>query len=387
MGEASRPKKVLVSGCYDLLHGGHIAFFESAAKYGDLYVCLGSDRNVRLLKGHGTQFNERERLYMVQAIRFVHEARIASGSGLLDYEPDMAEIRPDYFVVNSDGGSEAKRRLCEKYGVAYVELPREPKAGLPARSSSGIKKELAGETKPSPLPYRLCLAGGWMDQPFVSKYAPGSVVVVSIEPTREFNLRSGMATSTRQQWAKIGPNVLRDQPEELAKLLFGFENPPGTKYVAGSQDAIGLTHGGISRLVYDGAYWPTRIDRCVEPEICDWVQRHIRLVELFARPAGYDPLLDQRLSRDAVERLGRSGNECWEAILRKDLKGLGAAMTATHDAWREILPLTTSPQIDAELNRFADVSTGRITSGCGGGYIFLATDRGIPGSFGIEVRR
>lgn len=135
-------KKVLVSGCYDLLHAGHVTFFETAAEYGDLYVCVGSDANIRLLKGHEPKFNEDERLYLVQSIRFVHHARIGSGVGLLDFEPDMAEIQPDYFVVNSDGGSDIKRQLCAKYGVEYLELERIPKPGLPARSSTSIKAAL-----------------------------------------------------------------------------------------------------------------------------------------------------------------------------------------------------------------------------------------------------
>ncbi|MHB9141732.1 MAG: adenylyltransferase/cytidyltransferase family protein, partial [Paludibacter sp.] len=36
-------KKVFVSGCYDMLHSGHVAFFEEAAQHGDLYVGIGSD--------------------------------------------------------------------------------------------------------------------------------------------------------------------------------------------------------------------------------------------------------------------------------------------------------------------------------------------------------
>ena len=139
-----RPK-VLVSGCYDLLHAGHVAFFETAAQYGDLYVCLGADENIRRLKGRPPKFSQDERLYIVQAIRYVTQARVSSGTGMLDFEPDLVEIKPDFFVVNEDGASEDKRRLCEQHGVQYVVLPRIPKAGLPARSSTSIKAELAEE--------------------------------------------------------------------------------------------------------------------------------------------------------------------------------------------------------------------------------------------------
>src|SRR3989440_11391904 len=130
----------MVSGCYDLLHAGHVVFFETAATYGELYVCIGSDRTIEQLKGRPPRFNERERLYIVQSIRYVYEARISRGSGHLDFEPELLEIRPDLFIVNHDGGSEAKRDLCAKHGIEYVELPRVPKTGLPARSSSAIKQ-------------------------------------------------------------------------------------------------------------------------------------------------------------------------------------------------------------------------------------------------------
>lgn len=137
-----RPK-VLVSGCYDLLHAGHVAFFETAAQYGDLYVCIGADDNIQRLKNHAPQFSQAERLYIVSSLRFVTHARISSGTGMLDFEPDMAEIKPDIFIVNEDGASEDKRQVCAKYGVQYVVLPRTPKAGLPARSSTAIKASLA----------------------------------------------------------------------------------------------------------------------------------------------------------------------------------------------------------------------------------------------------
>ena len=140
----SEPRpKVLVSGCYDLLHAGHVMFFETAAQYGDLHVCIGADENILRLKDHRPTFSQDERLYIVQSIRFVHHARVSTGSGWLDFEPDMAEIKPDYFVVNEDGADEQKRELCEKYGVEFVVLARTPKAGLPARSSTDVKASLA----------------------------------------------------------------------------------------------------------------------------------------------------------------------------------------------------------------------------------------------------
>jgi len=374
-------KKVLVSGCYDLLHAGHIAFFETAAKYGDLHVCIGSDDNIRLLKGHAPKFSQDERLYMVQSIRHVAHARISTGSGMLDFEPDIAELRPDFFVVNHDGTTPEKKALCEKRGVEFVELPRVPKEGLPARSSSGIKRSMD-------LPYRVCLAGGWLDQPWVSEVAPGSVVVAQIEPTVQFSLRSGMATSTRQHWERVAPlGVEITDHEKMARVLFGYENPPGTKYVAGSQDAIGLTYPGVNRLDYDGGYWPHNIESSRDESVCKWLEDSLAVVPLFERPPGYDPLSEQHLTPEIIGRLGKAGERCYKAILNKDIAAFGQSMTDTHDAWRDMLPETTSPEIDKLLNSYNDKGYGRITSGCGGGYIYVATQDDLPGSFRVKVCR
>ena len=132
-------KKVFVSGCYDLLHSGHVEFFRQAAQYGDLYVGIGSDATILDYKHHKTVYSEQERLFMVRSIRYVKEAYINSGSGILDFVPTLDIVKPDILVVNSDGGSEAKRQLCEQRGIEYVVLQRDPHEGLTARSSTALK--------------------------------------------------------------------------------------------------------------------------------------------------------------------------------------------------------------------------------------------------------
>ena len=246
-------KKVLVSGCYDLLHGGHIAFFKTAATFGDLYVSIGRDENLLLLKGKRPVFSEEERLFTVKSIRYVYDAFLASGRGMLDFEPDLIRLKPDIFVVNSDGHTPDKEALCKMNGIQYMVLERIPEPGLPDRSSSATKRDMR-------FPYRLCLAGGWIDQPWVSKIHPGSVVVAQIWPTMDFNNRSGLATSSRDFAIRIwGDRYPDGDPVENAKILFGAENPPGTKYVAGSQDHLGLLMPGVNRLHYNGGYWPDYI--------------------------------------------------------------------------------------------------------------------------------
>ena len=136
----SQSKKVVVTGCYDWFHSGHLRFFEEASALGDLYVVVGSDENVRLLKGEGhPMFPQGERRYLVQSMRYVKQALISSGSGWMDAEPEIAQIKPDFYVVNEDGDVSEKRKFCETRGIEYVVLKRIPKEGLPRRQSTDLR--------------------------------------------------------------------------------------------------------------------------------------------------------------------------------------------------------------------------------------------------------
>lgn len=134
--------KVFVSGCFDVLHSGHIAFLEEAAKYGDLYVSIGSDKTVVELKHRPTLYNENERLYMITALRCVTEAHIARGTGIMDFTDLLDEIKPDIFFVNQDGDTPAKRTFMKERGIRYVVEERRPHADLPVRSTTAIRTEI-----------------------------------------------------------------------------------------------------------------------------------------------------------------------------------------------------------------------------------------------------
>ena len=245
-------KKVFVSGCYDLLHSGHVEFFRQAAEYGDLYVGIGSDATILDYKHHKTVYSEQERLFMVKSIRYVKDAYINAGSGIMDFVPTVDFLKPDILVVNEDGGNEDKRRFCEERGIEYVVLKRDPHEGLTPRSSTDLKK-----TK-SRIPTRLDLAGTWIDQPYVSQYAPGWAITISLEPTFEVRERCGLSTSTRNMIKKIWPYQLPNMdPEMLAKLVFCFENDPERSdgIISGAQDSIGICIPGLCRHYYDNRFF------------------------------------------------------------------------------------------------------------------------------------
>ena len=139
MAPSSR-KKVVVTGCYDWFHSGHVRFFEEVSELGDLYVIVGHDANIRLLKGEGHPlFPDTERRYVVGAIRLVKQALISTGTGWMDAEPEIKRIGADIYAVNEDGDKPEKREFCRQHGLEYVVLKRTPKAGLPRRQSTDLR--------------------------------------------------------------------------------------------------------------------------------------------------------------------------------------------------------------------------------------------------------
>jgi cytidyltransferase-like protein len=140
MPSAPGRKKVVATGCYDWFHTGHVRFCEEVSAYGDLYVVVGHDANIRLLKGEGHPlFSAEERRYVVGSIRHVKQALISSGDGWLDADPEIRRLQPDIYAVNEDGDKGGKREYCQQLGIEYLVLKRTPAPGLARRSSTDLR--------------------------------------------------------------------------------------------------------------------------------------------------------------------------------------------------------------------------------------------------------
>lgn len=376
-------KKVFVSGCYDMLHSGHVAFFEEAASYGDLYVGLGSDRTISQLKGRKTINTDRERLYMVKALRMVKDAWINSGSGLMDFEKEVLELRPDIFFVNEDGFTPDKQELCQQLGITLKVSKRIPSQGLPVRSTTALRKECR-------IPFRLDLAGGWLDQPFVSKYFPGPVITISIEPEIEFNDRSGMSSSTRAKAIDLWQSDIPEgDKEKLARTLFCVENPPGTSYVSGSQDSIGIVYPGVNRLDYpSGNYWPEKITSVTEEATLAWIEKHLWFINLSPREQGYNVLSDTIINEKGAKMLAEAAIGVWQAIADQDLIAFGDWFKKSFEAQIAMFPHMVNPFILEQISQYQNESLGwKISGAGGGGYLVLVADHPIKNAIQISIRR
>lgn len=367
-----------------MMHSGHVAFFKEAARFGELFVGIGSDRTIEELKGRETWNSEQERLFMVQSVRYVSRAWINSGSGILDFVEELKHLNPDRYVVNEDGHSPSKQDLCRELGIEYIILKRIPEPGLPERSTTGIKRNMI-----NPLPYRLDLAGTWIDQPYLSKVFPGWAITISLEPIVEYNERSGMSTSTRKAAKELWNNQLPlGKPEKLAEMLFRFENKPGSTLISGAQDAIGICIPGLARHYYSGQYWPETIEKRYDEDLLKWLEDHLFLVTLWPRPEGTDLLSNTRIEKPLIKKLAEASASCWDSILRKDLIGFANSFMASFEAQTSIFPNMLNSKIEKVIDQYKDQALAWKLSGAGGGgYLVLVADKPVENSMKVKIRR
>ena len=375
-------KKVFVTGCFDMLHSGHVAFLKEAALYGDVYVGLGSDETVYNLKGRYPVNNQDERKYMLDALDCVKEVLINKGSGIMDFLSEVELVKPDIFIVNEEGNTPTKEELCRELGIKYLILKRIPYGQLPSRSTTALRRECL-------IPYRIDLAGGWLDQPFVGKFSPGPVITISIEPTVEFNERSGMASSTRLKaidlWQTDIPSGNR---EKLAKVLFSYENPPGTKVISGSQDSIGIVMPGLNKSEYNANYWPENIISVHDEKILSWLEDHLYLLTLGPRNTNYNVLDNTNINSKNATVLKEAAEGCWESIFNYDVEKFGYYFRKSFEAQIKMFPNMVYDEIFETIGKYKNSAYGWKLSGAGGGgYIIFVSDKEIPGSIQIKIRR
>ena len=248
------------------------------------------------------------------------------------------------------------------------------------------------------IPYRIALAGGWIDQPFMSQLnptPPGSMVVISLKPTFRWFERAGMATGTRKVALKLwGGRMPAGDYAKRVEELYAEENK-GKPEPSGSQDMIGLLYPGVNRLDFDfthqGGIFPKHIESNHDPDVARWLEKVIQVLPVEPRPEGYNPLGVKNLDREWIRRLGQSGRDCYDAILAKNIDRLGASMNECMACWEALLPhVIRHPTLKVDLvglmRYYQSKYPGAMYSGCGGGYLYVVSRRKIPGAFKVDVR-
>ena len=216
-------KKVFVSGCYDIIHAGHVQFFTEARALGDhLTVCFASDEVLMAHKNRRSSIPQDHKRGLLKALKVVDDAVIGENPKIgLDFQDEFRRIKPDILVVTEDDQHESiKRALCNELNATYVKLPKTPPLYEQISSTEIVNWIKAPDTAP----VRVDFAGGWLDVPRYSRNG-GFIVNCAVSPTVSlhswsYEKRSGLGGSGA--WALLNG---RPGVESELNLGVGWQDP------------------------------------------------------------------------------------------------------------------------------------------------------------------
>ena len=173
--------RVFVSGCYDILHAGHVQFFREARALGDhLTVCFASNEVLWHHKQRRSSLPDEHKRALIAAMAVVDEVVVGEGMDEgIDFKEHFLRLRPDILAVTEDDKyAPLKRALCAEVGAKYVVMAKTPPQFPPISTTQIVKFIRAPEVAP----LRVDFGGGWLDVPRLAR-AGAFIVNCAISPT------------------------------------------------------------------------------------------------------------------------------------------------------------------------------------------------------------
>ena len=302
--------RVFVSGCYDILHAGHLQFFREARALGDhLTVSFASAEVLWRHKQRRSSLPDEHKRALLASLGMVDE--VVVGADLeegLDFKQEFLRLRPDILAVTEDDKyTPLKQALCAQTGTRYVVLPKTPPQ-FPPISTTEIVRWIRA---PQEAPLRVDFAGGWLDVPRFAR-PDGYIVNCSISPTvslRAWPYEHNAGLGGSGAWA-----LLNGKDGVSSELDLGV----------GWQDPAVITETGL-------CVW--RSGRRPRLELkSDGAGLRGRLALLWTGRSHSTPALTER-PRDfaAIARAGRTARD---AVWRQDLAQLADAVRQSYAVQR-----------------------------------------------------
>ncbi len=346
--------RVFVSGCYDIIHAGHVQFFNEARALGThLTVCFASEEVLWIHKQRRTSLPDEHKQALMASLKMVDEVVI--GRGLeegIDFREHFLRIRPDILAVTEDDKyGPLKRELCAQVGAKYVVLDKTPPQFKPISTSEIVRYIRA----PQESPLRVDFGGGWLDVP---RYARKGAYVVNcaISPTvslRNWPYEQNAGLGGSGAWALL--NGLNGVSSEL-DLGVGWQDPAVI-----SETGLCVWHSGAT----------PRLEVKTNPDFL----RGCMALYWSGQDHDTPALADHARDYDAIEKAGRIARD---AVWARSLEQLAKAVKISYatQCGEGMQPLPGDPAGDnAKLCGVAPLAWKYCGGGFGGYALYLCKDQ------------
>ena len=173
----------------------------------------------------------------------------------------------------------------------------------------------------------------------------------------------------RKIWPYQLPNM---DPETLAKLVFCFENDPERSdgIISGAQDSIGICIPGLCRHYYNNRFWPEKIETCFDEDILLWLEHHLVMIPMEPRRPGCSVVEGKDITEAKVKALAKAADDCWQAIMQKDLTAFACAYKDSFNAQTAMFPAMIQGCVQSYIDAYRDkVLAWKMPGAGGGGYL------------------
>jgi len=346
--------RVFVSGCYDILHAGHVQFFREAKALGDyLIVSFASNEVLWIHKQRKSSLPDEHKQALIAALDMVDEVVVGRGTDEgLDFREEFLRIRPQLLVVTEDDKyAPLKRELCAQIGAQYRVLPKTPPKFAPISTSEIVRYIRA----PQEAPLRVDFAGGWLDVPLFSR--PDTYVVnCAISPTvslREWPYERNAGLGGSGAWALINGKDAVD-----AELDLGV----------GWQDPAVITETGL-------CVWKSGARPVLEMKTSGDLLKG--KMALFWSGSSHDTPAVAHKNRD-YEAIGRASKVARDAVWAQDFSKLAEAVRQSYAVQKGegMQPLPGDPEFagDLSVESMAPLAWKYCGGGHGGYAVYLFKD-------------
>ena len=299
-------RHVFVSGCYDIIHAGHVQFFREAKELGDfLTVSFASSEVLWAHKQRRSSLPDEHKKGILEAFEMIDQVVVGTGKEPgLDFLEDFRRLKPDVLVVTEDDQhGDLKMALCAETGAEYIVLPKTPPQYEPVSTSQLVKWIRA----PKDAPLRVDFAGGWLDVPRHAR-AGGFIVNCAIQPKvslRDWGYERSAGLGGSGAWALLNGHT---GVEEEIHLGVGWQDPAVIR-----ETGLCIWRSGPKpslEFKTDGSL--------LRGHMALWWSGHSHDTPGMA---------DQKRNHAAIEEAGHIARE---AVLRGNLEQLGTAIAASH---------------------------------------------------------